>query len=68
MSVCDYQFGDEDLSEMTSRLKEMLDIDVADQDLDTLQEITAEIIETREPAGGDRVWIYHVVPYQWDMT
>lgn len=44
--VCDYQFSDEGLSEVTDRLKEMLDIDAVEQDLDTRQEITAEIIES----------------------
>ncbi|KAM7378762.1 hypothetical protein PAMP_004361 [Pampus punctatissimus] len=44
--VCDYQFSDEGLSEVTDRLKEMLDIDAAEQDLDTRQEITAEITES----------------------
>ncbi|XP_040000166.1 protein odr-4 homolog [Xiphias gladius] len=50
--VCDYQFSDEGLSEVTDRLKEMLDIDAAEEDLDTRQEMTAEITEsniTAEP-------------------
>ncbi|XP_041847953.1 protein odr-4 homolog [Melanotaenia boesemani] len=52
LCVCDYQFSDESLSEITDRLKEMLDIDAAEDDLDTRQEITAEVIEsddTTEP-------------------
>lgn len=41
--VCDYHFNDESLSEVTDRLKEMLDMDTAEGDLDTRQEMTAEI-------------------------
>uniref|UniRef100_UPI0037E931F4 protein odr-4 homolog n=1 Tax=Semicossyphus pulcher TaxID=241346 RepID=UPI0037E931F4 len=51
--VCDYHFSDEGLSEVTERLKEMLDIDVAEEDLDTAQETPAEITErdvVAEPA------------------
>ncbi|KAA8587552.1 hypothetical protein FQN60_016414, partial [Etheostoma spectabile] len=43
--VCDYLFSDEGLSEVTDRLKEMLDIDVDEEDLDTRQETPAEIPE-----------------------
>ncbi|XP_059201394.1 protein odr-4 homolog [Centropristis striata] len=43
--VCDYLFSDEALSEVTDRLKEMLDIDAVEADLDTRQETPAEIIE-----------------------
>ncbi|XP_035771546.1 protein odr-4 homolog [Neolamprologus brichardi] len=43
LCVCDYQFSDEGLSEVTERLKEMLDIDAAEEDLDTRQETTFEI-------------------------
>ncbi|KAM6918493.1 protein odr-4 homolog [Xenentodon cancila] len=50
LSVCDYQFSDEGLSEMTDRLKEMLDIDAAEEDLDTSQEMTAEVIASDAPA------------------
>ncbi|XP_060899835.1 protein odr-4 homolog [Labrus mixtus] len=53
VSVCDYRFSDESLSEVTDRLKEMLDIDVAEGDLDTTQEMPAEFIEgdvAEEPA------------------
>lgn len=53
--VCDYQFSDEGLSEVTDRLKEMLDIDAAEEDLDTRQETPAEIIErdvAAEPIVG----------------
>ncbi|XP_026231303.1 protein odr-4 homolog [Anabas testudineus] len=52
--VCDYQFSDEGLSEVLDRLKEMLDIDAAEEDLDTKQEMTAEVIEnnfTEEPTA-----------------
>ncbi|XP_044074401.1 protein odr-4 homolog [Siniperca chuatsi] len=53
--VCDYQFSDEGLSEVTDRLKEMLDIDAAEEDLDTRQETPAEIRErdvAAEPTVG----------------
>lgn len=50
--VCDYQFSDEGLSEMTDRLKEMLDIDAAEEDLDTRQETPAEISKTDVAAVG----------------
>ncbi|XP_054623715.1 protein odr-4 homolog [Dunckerocampus dactyliophorus] len=43
--VCDYQFNDEDPTEVIDRLKEMLDIDTADKDLDTKLEIAAEILK-----------------------
>ncbi|KAM9844847.1 protein odr-4 homolog [Aulostomus maculatus] len=48
--VCDYQFSDEDLSEVTLRMKEMLDIDADLKDLDTTQEQTAEGLESSSPA------------------
>ncbi|XP_047445135.1 protein odr-4 homolog [Mugil cephalus] len=44
--VCEYQFSDEGLSEVTERLEEMLDISVAEEDLDTKQEMTAEITDS----------------------
>lgn len=50
--VSDYQFSDEGLSEVIERLKEMLDVDAAEEDLDTRQETTAEVTEssvTAEP-------------------
>lgn len=50
--VCDYQFSDEGLSEVTDRLKEMLDIDAAEEDLDTRQEVMGEIIESDFNGGG----------------
>ncbi|XP_068615749.1 protein odr-4 homolog isoform X2 [Brachionichthys hirsutus] len=43
--VCDYQFSDEAKAEATDRLKEMLDIDVAEEHLDTSQESPAQILE-----------------------
>ncbi|XP_070775394.1 protein odr-4 homolog [Enoplosus armatus] len=43
--VCDYQFSDEGPSEVTDRLREMLDIDAAEEDLDAGQETAAEIAE-----------------------
>uniref|UniRef100_A0A3B3CD28 Protein odr-4 homolog n=1 Tax=Oryzias melastigma TaxID=30732 RepID=A0A3B3CD28_ORYME len=43
--VCDYQFSDEGLSEIVDRLKEMLGVDTAEEDLDTTQEMTAEITQ-----------------------
>ncbi|KAM3603891.1 uncharacterized protein V6R79_003631 [Siganus canaliculatus] len=48
--VCDYQFSDEDQSVMTDRLKEMLDIEAASEDLDDKQETPAEIIESATAA------------------
>ncbi|XP_019724843.1 protein odr-4 homolog [Hippocampus comes] len=48
LCVCDYRFNDEDPSEVIDRLKEMLDVNAADQNLDTKQEIVAEIIESGE--------------------
>uniref|UniRef100_A0A3Q2NNU2 Protein odr-4 homolog n=1 Tax=Fundulus heteroclitus TaxID=8078 RepID=A0A3Q2NNU2_FUNHE len=39
LSVCDYQFSDEGLSEMTDRFKEMLDMEAAEDDLDATQEM-----------------------------
>ncbi|CAJ1071384.1 protein odr-4 homolog [Xyrichtys novacula] len=53
--VCDYQFSDEGLSEVTDRLKEMLDIDVAVEDLDHTHETLAKVKERdviAEPAVG----------------
>lgn len=60
MCVCVYQFSDEGLSEVTDRLKEMLDIDAAEQDLDTRQEITAEVIESSAAsvATGEMIMSY----------
>lgn len=49
--MCDYQFSDEGLSEIVDRLKEMLDIDTAEEDLDTTQEMTAEITQSSFPTG-----------------
>ncbi|KAM9349166.1 protein odr-4 homolog [Symphorus nematophorus] len=46
--VCDYQFSDEGQSEVTDRLKEMLDIDATEEDLDTRQETPAEEREEKE--------------------
>lgn len=51
--VCDYQFSYEELSEATERLKEMLDIDAAEEDLDTSQEITAETVQSGEDMHSD---------------
>lgn len=44
--VCDYQFSDEGPSEATERLKEMLDLDAAEDDIDTSHEITPESTNT----------------------
>uniref|UniRef100_A0A8C6V3P6 Protein odr-4 homolog n=1 Tax=Neogobius melanostomus TaxID=47308 RepID=A0A8C6V3P6_9GOBI len=44
--VCDYQFSDEGPAEATERLKEMLDIDAEDDDIDMSHEITPENINT----------------------
>lgn len=51
MCVCDYQFNDEDLSEVTDRLKEMLDIDAAEEDLDNTQEMPSELTEEDDVEG-----------------
>ncbi|XP_063742142.1 protein odr-4 homolog isoform X2 [Eleginops maclovinus] len=45
LCVCDYQFSDESVCEVTERLKEMLDIDADEGDLDTRQESPAENTE-----------------------
>lgn len=50
LSVCDYQFSDEGLSEMTDRFKEMLDMEASEEDLDTTQEMTTEVIESEATA------------------
>nr|XP_057917340.1 protein odr-4 homolog isoform X2 [Doryrhamphus excisus]XP_057917341.1 protein odr-4 homolog isoform X2 [Doryrhamphus excisus] len=42
--VCDYQFSDEDPMDVIDRLKEMLDIDTAGEDLDTTLEVAAQIL------------------------
>lgn len=49
--ACEYQFIDEGLADLIERLKEMLDIDVAINDLDTAQEIPAEIGEKSVATG-----------------
>ncbi|KAL6104776.1 odr4 [Pungitius sinensis] len=43
--VCDYHFSDEGPSEVIDRLKEMLDMDAAEKDLDTRRETPAEVWE-----------------------
>uniref|UniRef100_A0A3Q2VXF5 Protein odr-4 homolog n=1 Tax=Haplochromis burtoni TaxID=8153 RepID=A0A3Q2VXF5_HAPBU len=60
LCVCDYQFSDEGLSEVTERLKEMLDIDAAEEDLDTRQEMTFEITGCDITPGGHRVCVCKV--------
>lgn len=53
VNVCDYRFSDEGLFEVTDRLKEMLDLDVAEEDLDITQETPSELIKSdveSEPA------------------
>lgn len=69
VSVCEYQFIDEGLADLTERLKEMLDIDVTVNDLDITQEIPAEIGEKSIPTGKihkvvlcvhvDVLYLYH---------
>lgn len=49
--VCDYQFSDEGQSEVTERLKEMLDIDTTEEDLDTRQEAPSETTKEDVAAG-----------------
>uniref|UniRef100_A0A8C5DIQ0 Protein odr-4 homolog n=1 Tax=Gouania willdenowi TaxID=441366 RepID=A0A8C5DIQ0_GOUWI len=51
VSVCDYQFSDEGLCEVSERLKEMLDISTTDEDLDVRQETAAELIQDDVTAG-----------------
>lgn len=51
MCVCDYQFNDEGPSEVTDRLKEMLDIDAAEDDLITDEEILSDMEEKDVLAG-----------------
>lgn len=53
--VCDYQFSDEGLAEVTDRLKEMLDLDAAEQDLDTKQELAAEAAESKPSSAEPSV-------------
>lgn len=49
--ACEYQFIDEGPTDLTERLKEMLDIDVTINDLDTTPEIPAESGEKNVPTG-----------------
>lgn len=49
--ACEYQFVDEGLADLIERLKEMLDIDATIDDLDTTQEIPAEIGEKSVATG-----------------
>lgn len=67
--VCDYQFIDEGLSEVIDRLKEMLDIQAADGDLDTRQEVTPEMIKSDVTAGGLKHIVFSVVRFvlQWNI-
>lgn len=70
MCVCDYQFSDEGQSEVTERLKEMLDIDAAEEDLDTRQETPSEIIKEDVAAGREEclctvsIMLFMVVVYK----
>lgn len=57
MCVCDYQFSDEDQSELMDRLKEMLDIDAAEEDLDTRHESLAEMRERDFSAGEEEACV-----------
>lgn len=59
--ACEYQFVDEGLADLLERLKEMLDIDATIDDLDTTQEIPAEIGEKSVPTGRiDEVAFVHI--------
>lgn len=49
--ACEYQFTDEGPTDLTERLKEMLDIDVTINDLDATPEIPAESGEKNVPTG-----------------
>lgn len=51
MCVCDYQFSDEDQSELTDRLKEMLDVDATEEDLISNQEVQSEMVEEEAFTG-----------------
>ncbi|XP_076023796.1 protein odr-4 homolog isoform X2 [Genypterus blacodes] len=51
--VCDYQFGDEGMADVTDRLKEMLDVDAAEKDLDGEQEVTSESVTPPLTHGSD---------------
>lgn len=55
MAICDYQFSDESNSDVTDRLKEMLDINITKDDLDTRQETLTEIRERDILAGRKEV-------------
>uniref|UniRef100_A0A4W6E9Q7 Protein odr-4 homolog n=1 Tax=Lates calcarifer TaxID=8187 RepID=A0A4W6E9Q7_LATCA len=59
--VCDYQFSDEGLCELTDRLKEMLDMDAAEEDLDTRQESTLQTIHSSITEGLERVCVCECV-------
>lgn len=64
--VCDYQFSDEGPSEAIERLKEMLDIDAAEEDLETTQESMAEPTDSEaihDSAGEPKMRIYTTVSY-----
>lgn len=60
--VCDYQFSDEGQSEVTERLKEMLDIDATEEDLDTSQEMPAETMEKDVWAGREEERLQSICP------
>ena len=51
MCVCDYRFSDEGPVEVVDRLKEILDLEVRQEDLDHTQEGEAVAVET-QPSGG----------------
>ncbi|KAM4556826.1 protein odr-4 homolog isoform 1-T1 [Fundulus diaphanus] len=64
LSVCDYQFSDEGLSEMTDRFKEMLDMDAAEDDLDATQEMIAEAIESETTAEASTEKVEPLDPWR----
>lgn len=67
VSICDYQFNDEEDCDVTDRLKEMLDIIITKDNLDTMQETLTEIREREILAGKKTMcfctmtWLMNVV-------
>lgn len=62
--ACEYQFIDEGLADLIERLKEMLDIDATFDNLDTKQEIPAEIGERSVPTGRSHKVVLCVLKLQ----
>uniref|UniRef100_A0A8C6V5L4 Protein odr-4 homolog n=1 Tax=Neogobius melanostomus TaxID=47308 RepID=A0A8C6V5L4_9GOBI len=62
--VCDYQFSDEGPAEATERLKEMLDIDAEDDDIDMSHEITPENINTETADSEVAGELFSITPVE----